>query len=187
MPMRVPGDLEPNEIPPEMLIPAGTEVTGQWFAFTDGGVAILVAWTEPGLDPFRLPRGFAIWRRRAATWRPDLIERHEARDGIMEMSASTTDMTGDGSDDALLFVGLGGSGGCGRWTMIDVLTLRKTFVRRLCDGRVDPGPIGSPGLVILESVFRQGDAHCCPSAMRRTTLAWDGATWRVTDRQTTPT
>lgn len=187
MPTRLPGDLEPNEIPPEMLVPEGAGVTGHWFAFTNDGVAILVAWAEPGLDPFRLPRGLAIWRRGLAAWRADLIERHPASDGISEMSASTTDMTGDGSDDALLFVGLGGSGNCGRWALVDLLTLRKTFVRRLCDGRVDPGPIGSPGLVILGSVYREGDAHCCPSAMRRTTLTWDGTRWRVTDRQTTAT
>jgi hypothetical protein len=184
MPTRLPGDLEPNEIPPETLVPEGSDVTGHWFGFTDDGVAILVAWAEPGPDTFRLPRGFAIWRR-GASWHADLIERHEASDGITEIGASTTDVSGDGSDDVLVFVGLGGSGACGRWTVIDLLTLRKTFERRLCDGRVDPGPMGSPGLVILESVFRAGDAHCCPSAMRRTKLVWDGTRWVVTDRQTT--
>jgi hypothetical protein len=189
MPRTLRGDLEPNEIPPEMLVPEGAAVTGHWFGFTDDGVVILVAWVEPSLDPvqLQLPHGFAVWRRRAAgsPWRPDLIERHDERDGVSGVDASSTDMTGDGSDDALLFVGLGGSGACGRWTLIDLRSLQRTFARKLCDGRVEPGPIGSPGLVISQLVFRAGDAHCCPSARRRTTLTWDGAAWRVADQRTT--
>jgi hypothetical protein len=96
-------------------------------------------------------------------------------------------MTGDGSDDALLFVGLGGSGACGRGALVDLRALRRTLARRLCDARVDPGELGAPGLVITASVFRPGDAPCCPSAFRRTTLAWNGARWTVVDRETTST
>jgi hypothetical protein len=187
MPTTLPGHLEPNEIQPERLIPDGADVTGHWFAFTDEGVVIVVAWAEPGLDVFRLARGLALWRRSGSTspWRPDLVERFPRRRGVMEIAASTIDMTGDGSDDALVFVGMGGSGACGRWMLIDLLGWRKTFARTLCDGRIDPGPMGSPGLVITESVYRAGDAHCCPSAMRETTLAWDGTAWRVTERHVT--
>ena len=52
----------------------------------------------------------------------------------------------------------------------------------LCDGRIEPGPPGAPGLVLTGAVYRQGDAHCCPSAIRQTTLTWTGTMWRVTDR-----
>jgi hypothetical protein len=36
--------------------------------------------------------------------------------------------------------------------------------------------------VLTGSVYRQGDAHCCPSAIRRTTLIWTATMWRVIDR-----
>jgi hypothetical protein len=181
-------DLEPAEVPADALVPKGADVTGQWFGFTDDGVVIVVAWVEPGDDPFRLPRGIAVWRRATSSphWRTALVRRHRARAGVTEIRAQTTDVTGDGSDDALVFEGAGGSGACGRWLVIDLLHLDTSFDRQLCDGRVEPAPPASPGLVVTESVFRPGDAHCCPSAMRRTTLAWSGAAWRVTGKEITP-
>lgn len=177
-------DVGPPELPPEDLVPEGADVTGEWFAFTDDGVMVLIAWAEPGSDYARLPRGFAIWRRHASSpyWRVGVVERHEADDGIQEIQISTTDLTGDGSDDALVFEGVGGSGACGRWLVIDLVRREETYRRRICDGRIDPGPMGSPGLVLTESVYRKGDAHCCPSAIRATTLTWTGKAWRVTDR-----
>jgi hypothetical protein len=182
-------DLEPAEVPVEALVPAGADVTGQWFAFTEDGVVILVAWVEPGDDPLALPRGFASWRRAASPphWRAAFVERLSARTGVREIQMSTTDVSGDGSDDALVYEGLGGSGACGRWLVIDLLRSVRTFGTRLCDGGVEPSDPGSPGLVVTESVFRPGDAHCCPSAIRRTTLSWDGGRWRVTDEDVTPT
>jgi hypothetical protein len=189
MPTTFAKDLEPAEVPPEALVPKGSDVTGQWFGFTDDGVVILVAWAEPGSDPFRLPRGVAVWRRSTAAphWRAALIRRHRGREGITEIQVSTTDLTGDGSDDALVFEGVGGSGACGRWVVIDLVRTAATFQMELCDGRIEPAPPGSPGLLITESVFHQGDAHCCPSAIRETTLAWHGSAWRVTSRSVTKT
>jgi len=185
MPRTFAADLEPSELPPEKLIPGGADVTGQWFGFTGEGVVVLIAWVEPGSDVFLLPRGFALWRRHASSphWRVDLVERHEAEEGIQEIQMSTTDLTGDDSDDALVFEGIGGSGGCGRWLVVDLARRKETYRRDLCDGRIDPGPPGSPGLIVTESVYREGDAHCCPSAMRKTTLAWTGGAWRVTDKK----
>jgi hypothetical protein len=184
MPTTLASDLDPAELAPEDLIPHGADVTGQWFAFTDDGEMVLIAWVEPGSDYARLPRGFAVWRHHDSSpyWRVDLVERHDAADGIQEIQLSTTDLTGDGSDDALVFEGVGGSGGCGRWLVIDLIRREETYRRRICDGRIDPGPSEAPGLVLTESVYRQGDAHCCPSAMRSTTLTWTGTEWRVTDR-----
>jgi hypothetical protein len=177
-------DLSPSEIPPEELIPSAAAVTGEWFAFTDRGIMVLIAWVEPGSDHSRLPRGFAVWRRYDAEphWRTALVTRHEPDDGVQEIQVTTGDLTGDGSDDALVFEGIGGSGACGRWSVVDLAPVKERYRRDLCDGRIEPGPMGSPGLVLTESVYRQGDAHCCPSAIRRTTLIWTGTMWRVTNK-----
>ena len=184
MPTVFVADLPPPDLPPEELVPTGANVTGEWFAFTDRGAAVLIAWAEPGTDFSRLPRGFAVWRRFDAEphWRTALITRHDPEDGIQEIQITTGDLTGDGSDDALVFEGVGGSGACGRWSVVDLARVEETYRRDLCDGRVEPGPLDSPGLVLTESVYRQGDAHCCPSAIRRTTLVWTGTTWRVMGR-----
>lgn len=175
-------DVEPAELPFDQIVPGGADVTGQWFGSTDDGAVVLVAWVEPGSDLFLLPRGFALWRRHASSphWRVGLVERHDADEGIQEVAISTTDLTGDRSDDALVFEGIGGSGGCGTWFVIDLAREKETYRRELCDGRIDARPPGSPGLVLTESVYREGDAHCCPSARRETTLAWTGRAWRVT-------
>lgn len=182
-------DLEPAEIPPEDLVPEDASVTGRWFGFTDDGIGVLVAWVEPGSDVFRLPRGFSFWERFPSMphWRAVLVQHHDANEGTQEIQISTTDLTGDRSDEALVFEGVGGSGACGSWLVIDLLRAKETFARHLCDGRIDPGPPESPGLVITESMFRPDDAHCCPSAFRETTLAWIGKAWRVTDTQVTET
>ena len=184
MPTAFGADLAPPQLPPEELVPFGADVTGEWFASTDRGVMVLIAWVEPGTDFARLPRGMAVWRRFDADphWRTALVTRHDPEDGIQEIQIATGDVTGDGSDDALVFEGVGGSGGCGRWSVVDLSQLKETFRRDLCDGRIEPGPLGSPGLVLTGSVYRQGDAHCCPSAIRRTTLIWTGTMWRVADR-----
>jgi hypothetical protein len=147
-------------------------------------VVVAVAWVEEGEDFSRLPGGFALWERHGSSphWRVTLVDRHDEADGIQEIQMSTTDVTGDRSDDALVFEGLGGSGACGRWVVIDLLRSKETFRRELCDGRIEPAPPGAPGLVITRSIFREGDAHCCPSAMRQTTLVWAGTRWRATDQ-----
>jgi hypothetical protein len=185
MPISIAADLSPSAIPPEDLVPEGGDVTGEWFAFTDSGVMVVIAWVEPvGSDYTRLPHGYAVWRHHGMTphWRADLVERRDPEDEIQEIQITTGDMTGDGSDDALVFEGTGGSGACGHWSVIDLVRLRETYRRDLCDAAIEPGPLGSPGLILTESVYREGDAHCCPSATRTTTLTWTGSTWRVTDK-----
>ena len=186
MPTAFTDDLEPAELPFESLVPEGADATGHWFGFTGNGVVVLVAWAEPGSDPFLMPRGFALWRRHASPphWRVGLVERHAAEEGIQEIQMSTTDLSGDDSDDALIFEGVGGSGACGTWLILDLARVKETYRRELCDGRIDPGPPGSPGLVMTRSVYREGDAHCCPSAMQETTLSWTGRAWRITEKKT---
>jgi hypothetical protein len=185
MPTSIAADLSPSEIPPEDLVPDGADVTGEWFAFTDRGVMVVIAWVETGSDYSRLPHGYAVWRRYGAEphWRADLVERRDPGDEIQGIQITTGDLTGDGSDDALVFEIVGGSGACGHWSVIDLARLKGTYRRDLCDGRIEPGPLGSPGLIVTESVYREGDAHCCPSATRKTTLTWTGTDWRVTDRK----
>ena len=92
---------------------------------------VVIAWVEPGSDFSRLPRGFAVWRRfgSAPHWRADLVRRHDAEDEIQEIQITTADLTGDGSDDALVFEGAGGSGACGRWSVIDLARLKVTYRR----------------------------------------------------------
>jgi hypothetical protein len=55
--------------------------------------------------------------------------------------------------------------------------------RTTCDTQVRPA---DGDLVVREAVFETGDAHCCPSAFRTTTLRWNGETWDVVSRETTP-
>jgi hypothetical protein len=143
---------------------------------------VVIAWVEPGSDFARLPRGFAVWRRHGSAphWRAGFVRRYDAEDGIQELQITTADLTGDRSDDALVLAGLGGSGACGRWSAIDLVRLKVTYRHEICDGRIEPGPRGSPGLVVTRSVYREGDAHCCPSAVRRTKLTWNGTAWHVT-------
>jgi hypothetical protein len=181
MPTSVDADLSPPALPFEEMIPEGAELTGQWFAYTDEGVKVVLAWQEPGSDFARLPRGYAVWERfgSAPHWRAEFVKRSGAEDAVQEIQVVTTDMSGDGSDDALVFEGIGGSGACGRWSLLDLNRLRRLFARRLCDGRIDPGAFGEPGLVITRSIYREGDAHCCPSAIRETVLTWTGSGWRV--------
>ena len=147
MPSSIAADLAPSEIPPEDLVPAGADVTGEWFAFTDSGVMVMIAWVEPGSDFSRLPHGYAVWRRHSVEphWRADLVERRDPEDEIQGIQITTADLTGDGSDDALVFEGIGGSGACGYWSVIDLARLEETYRRDLCDARIEPGPPGSPG------------------------------------------
>lgn len=180
-------DVAAQDVPTAALIPVGARPTGEWFAFTRDGVMIVVAWAERGDDITAAPRGVAIWRRSATSphWRRILVRTTRPADRVTEIGATAADVTGDGSDDVLLFEGGSGTGGCGLWLVLEPVRLERIFRRDLCDGRVDPAPTETPGLVVTESVYGPGDAHCCPSAIRRTTLRWIGSGWRVTDRAET--
>jgi hypothetical protein len=177
-------DAAAEDVPPEALIPPGAVPTGEWFAFTDSGVTILIAWAELGKDPTRLSRGLGVWRPAASAphWRLAAVRTHRANEGLMEIQVTAADVTGEGSDDAIVLEGTSGSGACGTWLVLELRSLERIFERDLCDARVEPAPEPHPGLVVTEAVFREGDAHCCPSAIRRTTLEWTGSRWRVSDR-----
>lgn len=165
-------------------------MTGTWYAATDAGEAIVVAWQGDGEDPFRLPRGIIAWRRFAdggAPWRPVWGTAFRPADRVIGIDAATGDVTGEGSEDLLTFAATGGTGACGSYRVIDLGTGATLFERAdVCDTTIEAYPT-VPGLVVTESVFETGDAHCCPSRIRTTTLTyegggrWDEAEVEVTD------
>jgi hypothetical protein len=181
-------DVSSANVPAAALVPLKTEVTGTWYASTADGEAIVVAWQVPGEDPFRLARGLAVWRRfddGGAPWRPVFGEAWRAGAGVLGISALPAEITGDGSDDALVRLDLGGSGGCARVLVLDLAAGDAVFDQEGCDRRVDPHS-GPAGLLVTESVYAPGDPHCCPSSFRETVLtnaggdAWDVASERET-------
>jgi hypothetical protein len=148
----------------------------------------VVAWQAPGDDPFRTDRGVVVWRHTGtpALWRPVFAATYPAaRHPVLGITAAVADVTGDGSEDALLFAETGGSGGCGTYLVIDAGAGTDAFRRSVCDTSIDPSADPS-GLTVTEAVYAHGDPHCCPSAMRTTVLQRDAdGTWRTVSTTTT--
>jgi hypothetical protein len=182
-------DVPAAGVPTAALVPLMAQVTGAWYGFTSGGEAIVVAWQMPGADPFRRARGIAAWRRfddGGDPWRPVWGTTFGKGEGVVSIQGVTADVSADDSDDAVLFAGTSGSGGCGMALVVDLLEGRRIYERALCDARLDPST--SPtGLRLTESVFAPGDAHCCPSAVRTSILTYDGRGWTVASSVTEPT
>jgi hypothetical protein len=181
-----------GDVPTDALVPSGTDVTGSWYATTSAGEAIVVAWVVPGPDPSDpfLPRGIVVWRRfddGGAPWRPVYGAAYSKRAGIYAIASVIGDVTGDASDDALVFAETGGSGGCGTYTVIDLVSGTQRFDRQVCDTQIAPSA-DPAGLTIIEAVYTSNDPHCCPSATRTTVMTYgaDGA-WHVVSRQVIPT
>lgn len=177
-----------GDVPLHTLIPEGATTDGSWYATTSAGEAILVAYALPGSDPFHAERGFVVWRRFTddPPWRAMYGVAHPADDGVVSTQALIVDLTGDGSPDALVNEITGGSGTCGTWRVVDLADGYELWDRTLCDAQVVPSsdPVG---IEITEAVFRQGDAHCCPSATRTTVLTYtDDRRWTVVSKVLTP-
>jgi hypothetical protein len=86
-------------------------------------------------------------------------------------------VTGDGSDDLVVFAATGGSGACGMYLVIDLAAGRPIHrLPSVCDTSLIPDP-SIPGLVLTQAEFAPGDPHCCPSAVLTTTLTYDGEGW----------
>jgi hypothetical protein len=177
----------PGDVPVAALVPLKAQVTGSWRASTASGDAIVVAWEMPGGDPFRSDRGIAAWRRfddGGAPWRP--VWGHAYPSGhapVENVSAQIADVTGDGSEDAVVLAETGGSGACGATSVVDLATGAVVYRSSGCDRTVDPNA-DPPGLVVREAVYRPGDAHCCPSKVRTTVLVDRGGTWQTASVQT---
>ena len=178
----------PGDVPAAALVPLEAQVTGSWRATTSAGDAILVSWEVPGGDPFRTDRGIAAWRRfddGGAPWRPVWGRAYPSgRAPVQNVTAQIADVTGDGSDDAVILAETGGSGSCGTTSAVDLATGALVYRSSGCDRTVDPNA-DPPGLVVREAVYRPGDAHCCPSRVRTTVLVDDGGTWKTASVQTT--
>jgi hypothetical protein len=185
-------DVPSGDVPTDALVPAGTEVTGTWYATTSGGEAIVVAWAVPGSDPSDpfLPRGVAVWRRfddGGAPWRPVYGVAYTKKAGIYAIASVIGDMTGDGSDDALVLAETGGSGACGTYDVVDLALGTRIFDKQVCDTQITPSA-DPAGLTIIEAVYAPGDPHCCPSATRTTVMTYGAdAAWHVASRKVIPT
>jgi len=179
----------PGDVPAAALVPLEAQVTGSWRATTSAGDVILVSWEMPGGDPFRTDRGIAAWRRfddGAAPWRPVWGQAFPARrNPLQNLAADLADVTGDGSADAVVSAEIGGSGTCGSVLVVDLATGREVYRSAGCDRIVTPSadPVG---LTIREAVYKAGDAHCCPSAVRTTILVDADGSWQTASSTTSP-
>ena len=191
LPTANPSDLPAGDVPVDDLVPRGDDVTGTWFAHTSRGDAIVVAWQRPGPDPFRSDRGLAVWLHGgdpgSPPWRAvDAVAFGANRDPVLGLTAVIADISGDASDDALVFAETGGSGACGTYLAIDITAGARVFDRNVCDTRIVPS-MDPVGLVVTEAVFAHGDPHCCPSAMRTSILTYaGGSTWTTASETVTP-
>ena len=132
------------------------------------GEAVVIAFAAPGGDPFRRARGFVVWRREPGDdppWRAVYGLAHGKRDGVLSISADATDLTDDGSDDALIREETGGSGTCATYRVIDLAAGLAIWKRAVCDAEIQPSP-DPIGLYEVTRIYDPGDPHCCPSAIR---------------------
>jgi hypothetical protein len=181
-------DVASRELPVDELIPPGDEVTGVDRATTAGGEAVVVAFTTPGPDPFAQARGFVVWRRADGAdppWRATYGLTHPRRDGVLAISAETADLTGDGSDDALIREETGGSGSCATYRVVDLALGTPLWKRSVCDAQLQPNP-DPIGLFEVSRIYGPDDPHCCPSSIRERVLAWNGDRFAVVSEETTP-
>lgn len=182
--------VDATDLPADSLVPNGTTPTDIWPAISpDGTQFALIAFAAPSDDPLRRARGLVVWRRfdDAPPWRAVLGLSDPADAGVLAIHALIGDATGDGSPDAITFEDTGGSGACGTWRVLDLAANAVVFVRRTCDTTVDLAndPVG---LVVREAVFEEGDAHCCPSALKISVLTFDEASgWTVYSTLEQPT
>ena len=183
-------DVGAGDVPLAALIPPGATLDGSWYATLPVGEAIVVAYEEPSKDPFRAARGLVVWRRFDATppWRATFGVAYRADEGVLSIGALVADVTGDGSPDALVMESTGGSGSCASYRVLDLAGGTQVWQQdTLCDAQVVPST-DPTGLRMTEAVYKQADAHCCPSATRTTVLVYaGGAKWTVASRKVTPT
>ncbi len=169
------------QVPTGALVPAGSKVTGTWLVPAAAGIGaqIVVTWST-GTDPFRQAHGLAVWQSfsGAPPWRAVYGFADPVSRGVYGIRAQIGDLTADAHPDVLTFEDTGGSGTCGVWRVLATQAgaVTELYHWHTCDTNI---VLSNGTLVETESVYAPGDAHCCPSATRTTTLQWDGTTWRV--------
>jgi hypothetical protein len=185
-------DVDAADLPLERLAPKGATVGATWRGSVRGGGAaagaVAFAWSL-GADPAAQESGLEVWQRvddPVRPWRAAFAFTDPASSGVLGVRFDAGDLTRDGSPDLLTFEGLGGSGACGVWRVVRMRagSFAEIYREQTCDTDVR---IAGGDLAIRRAVFAPGDAHCCPTAYRITTLRWDGTRWRVVDRTTVRT
>jgi hypothetical protein len=166
-----------GDLPPLELVPPGAEVDATR-VLTPPDVPteqLEIVWSR-GEDPFVRERGFALWMPFDDPARWDVVYAFTApaSRGVLGIRTQSGDVTGDLVPDVLVVEDVGGSGACGVWRVVATGdgSAAEVFRRRTCDADL---AIVDGDLELREAVFEPGDSHCCPSAYRTTTLAWDGA------------
>ena len=181
-------DVPARDLPVDDLVPPGDEVTGVARAETAEGEAAVITFATPGGDPFHRAQGFVVWRREAGgdpAWRALYGLAHGKRDGVLAIGADTTDLTGDGSDDALIREETGGSGTCATYRVVDLAAGDPLWKRAVCDAEIQPSP-DPIGLYDVARIYGPDDPHCCPGAIRERVLAWNGDRFAVVSEELTP-
>jgi hypothetical protein len=180
-------DDEPGDVPVDELIPKTADATGTEFPrFPRGEIGIVVTYVR-GTNPFAAEHGFVVWRRfaRSPHWRATYGFRDAARAGVLGIQVTLGEATGDDLPDALTFESVGGTGNCGGWRLVQLGLALDDQIEPIdsCDAQIEfsTDPVG---LLVTESVFKPGDAHCCPSKYRVTQLEWDGEAFSVMSRET---
>ncbi|MEW6059398.1 MAG: hypothetical protein AB1551_04535 [Actinomycetota bacterium] len=170
------------------LVPPGATADWTWsFGAPDGRLQqIAVIWSR-GNEHLGQEHGFELWQRLAegGGWAIVYAFTDPAEAGVLGIRAHTADLTSDEIPDVLTFESTGGSGSCGTWRVIASGDFGASEIlrRKTCD--TDISPEGGV-LKIRAAVYAPGNAHCCPSAFRTTTLRWDGAAWEIVDRVVAP-
>ncbi|MEA2550379.1 MAG: hypothetical protein QOE25_148 [Actinomycetota bacterium] len=187
-PKSYPKDVGAIKIKPQDLVRPGVTVTDAWSTTTLAGETAGVAYVLAG-DPLAAPHGLVIWRRTPGAtppWVPVFGLSTAVGAGVVQMETQLGEATGDGSDDALIFEGTGGSGACGTSLVIDLAANAQVFKKTACDTVVgfSPKPVG---LQIQQAVYAPSDSHCCPSAFQTTILTYSGNRFVIASRTTSPT
>jgi hypothetical protein len=181
------GDVAAAAVPIASLAPPKATISSWWTAPSGSRVDALMFGWSTGSDPLRRDTGFEVWMRSpgAPVWRAAYAFFDRPSSGVLGLRFENGDLTGDAIPDALTFEDIGGSGACGTWRVVrlDASGASELFSKQTCDTDVR---IVDGDLQMRESVYAPGDAHCCPSAYRTTTLRWDGQGWEIVRRRTTP-
>ncbi|GMU40262.1 MAG: hypothetical protein AMXMBFR23_11280 [Chloroflexota bacterium] len=110
--------------------------------------------------------------------------------GQVEPARTTyVDVTGDGREEAVLFVESGGTQGDVGVAVVQVDGGNASVLGYVpASGRVELAQPEAGGGVIVtrEGIWKPGDAECCPSELRERFYQWDGTAFAVTVDQVIP-
>jgi hypothetical protein len=176
-------DVRADRLPAASLAPPGSDVA----SVTAVGDTVSFVWARAAAASATPATGFEVWARSPGVqpaWRVVYAFSDAADSGVFGVRVERGDLTRDGVADALTFEDTGGSGACGTWRVIGIGggDASELLSKQTCDtdARIVDG-----ALQMRAGVYAAGDAHCCPSAYRTTTLRWNGQGWVVLRRTTT--